>query len=464
MPESRETANAVDNSFRKTKLKGTYFVIFLLVFLLFGGVYLVYQGKHTVAYAVELEANPAVELELNKNGLVLQANGVNEEGICLLHGLDVRNQDGMAAADALVGAMLKQGDLSAEKNSLLLTVRHDNPAKQAEMQERFIKEIKTVLQENAVKAAVLSPDLNDETQVQQMADSLQITAGKMAIIQQIIAQDNQLQAADLAELSINDLGLILDSFNPESSQIEVRGGSSEKEYIGHEKAFQLACIAAGVNQDRIEDFAIDFDVENGRMMYEVEFMQGAIEYSYDLDAVDGTVIGQKQKKKQTNRLEQQAAISHGEALTAAVKQAGMAETQVQVWKNHLQEEDGLAVYDVEFADDAYVYEYTVDARRGSILEDKRKQLQTVINGTQDTGNSSGGNQAGSATDIGENQAKTLALQHANLAEAEVQKLKVKHSYEHGYKEYEVEFHAGRVEYEYKIDAATGDILELEQDA
>lgn len=60
--------------------------------------------------------------------------------------------------------------------------------------------------------------------------------------------------------------------------------------------------------------------------------------------------------------------------------------------------------------------------------------------------------------------KTLALQHANLTEAEVQKLKVKHSYEHGYKEYEVEFHAGRVEYEYKIDAATGDILELEQDA
>lgn len=464
MQEVKKINNTVKGYSEGVKWKGWYLLIFLFVVLLLAGAYWVYQSRYAVAYTIELEVNPAVELQLNRDGRVVHIDGENAEGEDLLRNLDLIGNDEKHAVDTLLTAMLKQGYLSAEENAVLVTVQHDNPVKQAQIQETLVKEIEDTLRASSVKADVLSPDFNDQAEIQQKADSLQISAGKMALIQQIIAQDNQLQAEDLAELHIHDLGLILDSFHPASSKIELPdgSGSSEKDYIGHEKALQLACNAAGVNQNQVEDFSIEFDVDNGRMLYEVEFIDSDIAYDYDLDAIDGAVISQQQKKKQANRVEQQAVLSHSEALAVALQQAELEEKQVQVWKNHLHEEDNLPVYEVEFADAAYEYAYTIQAKEGNVLQSQRKQLQTVTKNMQDKQNDSNAKQA--TTDIGESQAKSLALQHAGFTENEIQKLNLKQTKEHGRNVYEVEFHAEQVEYEYQIDASTGEIIKFEQES
>ena len=56
------------------------------------------------------------------------------------------------------------------------------------------------------------------------------------------------------------------------------------------------------------------------------------------------------------------------------------------------------------------------------------------------------------------EARDIALVHAGLTLGQVSRLRVEYDPEEGQPRYEVEFHQGRWEYTYEIDARTGKIL------
>ena len=64
----------------------------------------------------------------------------------------------------------------------------------------------------------------------------------------------------------------------------------------------------------------------------------------------------------------------------------------------------------------------------------------------------------SGDDIGEAKAREIALADAGLAEADVTFIKVNLDRDDGRLVYDVEFYSGKAEYDYEIDAATGDIV------
>ena len=70
--------------------------------------------------------------------------------------------------------------------------------------------------------------------------------------------------------------------------------------------------------------------------------------------------------------------------------------------------------------------------------------------------------ATSAT-ISEAAAREIALGHAGLSEAEVAFIKSKLDYDDGRTIYDVEFYVGNIEYDYEIDAYTGDIRSYDYD-
>ena len=73
---------------------------------------------------------------------------------------------------------------------------------------------------------------------------------------------------------------------------------------------------------------------------------------------------------------------------------------------------------------------------------------------------------GAASDqayIGTDRASTIALEHAGVAADAAQGLHAELDYDDGVMEYEVEFYAGGVEYEYSIAARSGTILSYEMD-
>ena len=65
--------------------------------------------------------------------------------------------------------------------------------------------------------------------------------------------------------------------------------------------------------------------------------------------------------------------------------------------------------------------------------------------------------------ISSDEAKNIALQHANLTDNQVTFIKVSKDYDDGIHIYEVEFHYNNREYNYDINAINGTILSYEQD-
>lgn len=60
--------------------------------------------------------------------------------------------------------------------------------------------------------------------------------------------------------------------------------------------------------------------------------------------------------------------------------------------------------------------------------------------------------------IGEDAAKAAALEHAGLSQADVTELKAELDTDDAVVHYEVDFKSGGKEYDYDIDATTGDVL------
>lgn len=65
--------------------------------------------------------------------------------------------------------------------------------------------------------------------------------------------------------------------------------------------------------------------------------------------------------------------------------------------------------------------------------------------------------------IGFEKAVNIALEHANLTEKETTRLTAELDYDDGIAEYEIDFWKDNVEYEYDVDAKTGEIIKFCQE-
>ena len=72
-------------------------------------------------------------------------------------------------------------------------------------------------------------------------------------------------------------------------------------------------------------------------------------------------------------------------------------------------------------------------------------------------------QSTTGTLIGEEKAKQIALDHAGVSASAANFLQVRLDWDNGRQEYEVEFWSGNTEYDYEIDAATGDVRGYDRD-
>lgn len=61
-------------------------------------------------------------------------------------------------------------------------------------------------------------------------------------------------------------------------------------FIGEEKAKQIALGKAGISTDGVVFDRVELDFDKGIWHYEVEFRQGRTEYDVDIKADDGTVL------------------------------------------------------------------------------------------------------------------------------------------------------------------------------
>ena len=131
------------------------------------------------------------------------------------------------------------------------------------------------------------------------------------------------------------------------------------------------------------------------------------------------------------------------------------------------------VYEVEVYYHNDAYEYKVDARTstegGSIIYTDFKYFTNGITDDNNSNNSNNSSTNGSTNNattasIPLDEAKNIALTHANLTEDTVSLLRTEQEYDDGVLVYEIDFTHGDFEYDYKINANTGEVVSYDRDS
>lgn len=224
-----------------------------------------------------------------------------------------------------------------------------------------------------------------------------------------------------------------------SSAADSAAGSGEQNALSEAEAKSAALADAGVAESDATFTKIHLDREKSVSVYEIEFYTADAEYDYEISAADGTVYERKSNPFQA------AVFSEEEAKSVALADAGLTAEEVTALSARLDKEDGIHVYDIEFYTAQAEYDYEISAVDGTIRERNVKVFEA-------------GSAVDSADHIGVDRAKEIAAAHAGIPLDEIQFTKAKLENDDGAVEYEIEFYHSGTEFEYSIDAVSGNVL------
>lgn len=137
-------------------------------------------------------------------------------------------------------------------------------------------------------------------------------------------------------------------------------------------------------------------------------------------------------------------ISQEAAVNIALTQAGVQQSQVTGLRVERGAEDGVAVYEIEFYVGSTEYDFDINVYTGAIV-DRSEEYK--------------GTSGGTANDIGQEAAVSIALNHAGVQQSQITGLRVERGTEKGVQVYEIEFFVGSTEYDFDVDCASGRIVD-----
>lgn len=156
-----------------------------------------------------------------------------------------------------------------------------------------------------------------------------------------------------------------------------------------------------------------------------------------------------------------ADIGKDKAAEIALEDAGYTQSDITRLRVSGDKDDGGHIYEVEFTAENMEYEYEIQASDGDILSSSYDNLNTTdVKNQQGTG---GQNTQPSKEDtqITVEEASKLALDR--VPGSSEKDLKIELDFDDGIYKYEGDIIYNQMEYEFEIDANTGDFLEWSED-
>ncbi len=285
----------------------------------------------------------------------------------------------------------------------------------------------------------------------------------------------------------------------DTAPAETGASATGADYLTLAEAKSIVLENAGLTEESVHFVRTQLDTAQETARYDMEFLCETAAYDYSVNALTGEIlsmscesgsydlaafsssdaaasaseIGAGQTKdadtaasqpestqdsktpdsKSTSGASEQQYIGTEAAKVAALNHAGLKSDEVNFVHAHLESDDGIWQYDIEFHKDTTEYDYDIDALTGEVLSfdhdaEYYHHAQAANAGSEQ---------------ITEEQAKQLALQHAGVTEKDARRLQIEFDYDDGRGEYEVEWYVGRTEYSCDVDAVTGAILSYDKE-
>lgn len=210
----------------------------------------------SVKAVISIDINPGISLSLNRYEYVINAQPLNDDGADVLDDLNLERLDLDTALNALIGAMDRKGYLSEGATASVFVSGEDE-----DYNQKLYREV-------SEDFAHLAPSM-----VTQQADSQQP------------ADDQQSQSNETQTYSTQT-----------QQPTETTPQQSTDTAVSLEQAQQLALQKAGLSDSEVTWKKLEQDEDDGRIVYELEFISGRTEYDCEIDAATGNFLKFEQEQ------------------------------------------------------------------------------------------------------------------------------------------------------------------------
>ena len=354
---------------KTTKRRWTSLIAACLAVMLLGGG-LFYQRANAVASVVSLDVNPSIELKVNRSEKVLVCTPLNEDAKAILadmsNGADLKGAKLDVAVNAIVGSLVRNGYLDSISSAIMISVEDKDTARAEKLQRELTSAVDDVLQMSEAKASVLTQTLTQDAAREQQARENNISTGKAALVNRVLAINPSLKFDALAKLSVEELKDLAEAGAPAMP-------------IGKDAAAYAAEQYAGTTALDSVTAEVDPEFDESPAHYEVELHTAWGEFEYLVDAYTGKVLSGQKDLPATAPVGDETAkpsapsgavqdIGHAKAKSIALNHAGVSENEAYDMEIELDDEDGTLVYEVEFKSGGMEYSYEINAASGAILK------------------------------------------------------------------------------------------------
>ena len=153
------------------------------------------------------------------------------------------------------------------------------------------------------------------------------------------------------------------------------GVAKKAKKISADKAKKIALGDAKLAEKDVTFVKVELEFEDNRLVYDVEFYSGNVEYDYDIDAVSGAIVSADrdienyvipaQPSAEAPTKAQASEISVEKAKQIALSHAGVGSARFT--KAKIDYENGVKVYEIEFKVGNMEYEYDINVVNGAIV-------------------------------------------------------------------------------------------------
>lgn len=242
--------------------------------------------------------------------------------------------------------------------------------------------------------------------------------------------------------------------------------SGEPVSVNPDSAIDAALKHAGVaREDAVMFGAPSLDNDNGKAHYDVEFGYNGYEYEYEIAVADGAVLKAEKEAERpdaskapdkseapSEKQNNNGYISVEAAKQKALDDAGVKAEDAVFLKAYYDSDDLVPHFEVKFEANGYEYEYEIKAADGTVLDKDVERERNSEKAPEET-----------KEYISADKAKSVAYEHAKVSAADVKFAKAELDRDDMLVHYDVEFVAGKYEYEYEINAETGKIIAFDKD-
>lgn len=208
----------------------------------------------SVKAIISIDINPGISLSLNRYEYVINAQPLNDDGADVLDDLNLERLDLDTALNALIGAMNRKGYLSEGATASVFVSGKDE-----DYNQKLYREV-------SEDFAHLVPSM-----VTQQADSQQPSDDQQS-------QSNETQTGST------------------QTQQPTETTPQTDTAVSLEQAQQLALQKAGLSDSEVTWKKLEQDEDDGRIVYELEFISGRIEYDCEIDAATGNFLKFEQEQ------------------------------------------------------------------------------------------------------------------------------------------------------------------------